>query len=214
MKTVNGWAFPSADRFMATEMKGNGEYQAGHLRTALGYVTDWSIAVSCGAHVGTWTKLLSARFARVIAVEPAADTFEALQANMRTFGCTNVDCLNVAVGATRGLVSMAIDARGEALANTGARYTTAGGAIPLEVIDDWNLPTLGFLKLDVEGSEVDALKGAAFTLQRCRPIVLWECKGFWRRFGYGKTAPQDLLTSLGYHEVAIAGCDRIWAASA
>ncbi len=213
MKTVNGWAFPSADRFMATEMKANGEYQAGHLSTALKFVTDWSVAVSCGAHVGTWTKLLSARFARVIAVEPARDTFEALQANMQTFGCRNVDCLNIAVGATRGLVSMVIDERGASLANTGARYTTSGGAIPREVIDEWNLPTLGFLKLDIEGSEADAIKGAAATLQRCRPIVLWENKGFCRRFGYAKDAPQAILTSLGYHEVAIAGCDRIWAAT-
>jgi len=213
VKTVHGWAFPDADRFMANEMKPDGRYQSSHLDAALAHVSDFSCAIDGGAHVGTWSKMLSGRFGRVVAVEPSWDTFECLNVNMQRFACENVDTLNVALGAKRGFVSMApLDERAEDLANTGARFVQPGGSIVCEAIDDWNLPSLGFLKLDVEGSEVDALTGAAFTLTRCKPVVLFECKGFWRRFGHAKDAPHTLLLSLGYYEAQVVGCDRIWKA--
>ncbi len=213
MKTVHGWAMPSADRFMSGELKPDGSYQKSHLLVALAHVTDWTVAIDGGAHIGTWSKVLSQRFARVIAVEPSRDTYDALTANMQRFGCANVECLNVAVGATRGFVTMLLDGKQALLANTGGRYVTNGGDIACDAIDDWHLPSLGFLKLDIEGSEVHALEGAAETLQRCKPIVLYENKKFWKRYGLKSDAPQTLLTSLGYRFLEDAGCDAIWAAS-
>jgi len=210
LKAVGAWTFPADDEFMAKELKGD-EYQASHLRLALAHVTDWSVAIDGGAHVGTWSRLLAARFARVIAVEPSPDTYEALTINMAHFGCGSVECLQVAVGASAGVVSMApLEARAAALHNTGARFVQHGGTIPCVTIDSWELPSCGFVKLDIEGSEVDALKGAVNTLARCRPIVLFEDKGFCRRFGYGKDAPQQFLASVAYQHLQDAGCDRIW----
>jgi FkbM family methyltransferase len=213
MKSVHGWAFPDADEFMAQELHEDGGYQASHLRMALAHVTEWSLAIDGGAHAGTWTKPMAERFASVIAVEPSPDTYEALAENMRRFGIANVDLRNVAIGASAGTVSMVLDGRGADLKNTGARYIGDGGTIPRVTIDSWDLSTLGFLKLDIEGSEVDALAGASETLKRCRPIVLFENKGFWRRFGYEKDAPQVLWTSLGYRFLEKAGCDQIWGAA-
>lgn len=210
MKQIRGWAYPDADQFMAAEMKADGTYQASHLQAALRHVRDWTLAVDGGAHVGTWTRLLSAVFSRVISVEPSPDTYEALEANVRRFELANVETKPVALGSARGRVSMSIDGRAAALANTGARYTVEGGTIRCETIDEWNLPSLGFLKLDVEGSEVAALQGAALTLARCRPVVLFENKYFWRRYGLVKDAPQQFLLTLGYRHLAKAGCDEIW----
>lgn len=215
MKTRYGWVFPDADEFMINEIKPDGGYQASHIAAALRYVTDWSLAMDCGAHVGTWSRTLAGRFARVIAVEPSDDTFEALRANMSQFGCANVELHQVAVGASAGTVSMApLDPRAEALKNTGARFVSEGGTIPRITIDSLQLPSLGFLKLDIEGSEPLALEGARETLIRCRPVVLFENKGFWRhRFNQVKDAPQRMLASVGYAEVEIAGKDVIWRAA-
>ncbi len=211
MKTHSSWAYPDADDFMWREMKPDGTYQASHLQTALTYVTDWSLAIDGGAHVGTWSRLMADRFSRVIAVEPSADTFEALTANMATFECVNVERRNIAIGAVAGLVSMApLEPRAEAMKNTGARFVQLGGDIPCERIDDWALPSVGFIKLDIEGSEVDALIGASQTLTRCRPIVLFENKGFCRRFGHAKDGPQAFLASVGYRHIDTAGKDQIW----
>jgi FkbM family methyltransferase len=211
MKIHEGWSYPDADVFMANEMKADGTYQASHYRKALEFVADRSLAIDGGAHVGTWSRLMNADFERVIAVEPHPETCDALTRNMRRFECSHVEIVQAALGAKPGFVSMApLDARAEALKNTGAYFVQDGGSIPRVTVDDWQLPSCGFLKLDMEGSEVDAIQGAALTLQRCRPIVLWECKGFWRRFGHQRDAPHVLLMSLDYYEMAVVGCDRIW----
>lgn len=211
MKIEKGWAFPDADEFMASEIKADGTYQAAHLYAAMAHVKDFQIAVDGGAHVGTWSRLLAGFFGRVVACEPSPDTAEALEANMRTFACANVEIRRVALGATVGTVDMApLDPRAEAMKNTGARFVQPGNSIPVERIDDWNLPACGFIKLDVEGSEVAALRGALETLRRCRPIVLYENKGFWRRFSEVKNAPAMLLTAAGYRLIEVAGKDVIW----
>lgn len=212
MKTQFGWAFPDEDVFMMNEIKPDGGYQRSHLTMALQYVTDWTISGDIGAHVGTWSRLMSPVFQQVIAVEPSADTFEALATNMRRFGCANVELKNVAVGDVPGRVSMVLDGRGLELKNTGARHTGIGKDIAVETIDSWNLPSLGFLKLDIEGSEFVALRGARQTLMRCKPIVLFEDKKLWHKFyGVPKNGVEVFLSSLGYHEVARASMDAIWA---
>src|SRR4051812_14677881 len=42
-------------------------------------------------------------------------------------------------------------------------------------IDDYDLPDVGFIKIDVEGHELAVLEGAAATLARHRPNLLIEC---------------------------------------
>jgi FkbM family methyltransferase len=211
VKYAYGWAFPACDEFMVNELKPDGTYQVSHLNAAMKYVTDWSVACDGGSHIGTWTRLLSTKFARVIAVEPSADTYEALVANMVTFGCTNVEALNVALGQVAGHVSMApLEPRAEALKNTGARFVAEGGSIERITIDSLKLPSLGFLKLDIEGSEPLALLGARETLARCKPVVLYENKGLWRRFGMKPESVTQILSKSGYRQLERAGCDVIW----
>lgn len=210
MKTVHGWAFPEADEFMAAELRPDGTYQADHLARALAHVTDWSLAIDGGAHVGTWARIMAAKFAQVIAVEPAPETFEALAANMTAFGCGNVDCRQVALGAVPAWVRLELDAKQVARKNTGGYYVAGGGAVSQVTIDSWQLPSLGFLKLDIEGSEPLALMGARGTLARCRPIVLYEDKQFWRRYGLVPEAVAQILLAAGYHQIERVGTDLIW----
>ena len=42
-------------------------------------------------------------------------------------------------------------------------------SIPVQTLDSLQLPHLTWLKMDIEGSEVSALKGSAKTISRCRP---------------------------------------------
>lgn len=210
MKQVSGWAYPDADVHMASAMLADGTYQGAHLKKALSYVTDWTCALDAGAHVGTWTRMLSRRFARVLAFEPSSDTFEALDANVRAFGLDNVDLYRAALGAEAGTVSMALDPKELARQNTGGRYVQDGGEIPRITIDYLNLRSLGFLKLDVEGSEPLVLQGARLTLERCRPIVLYEDKAHWSRYGLPGDAVETILRKAHYGPIARAGRDAIW----
>lgn len=212
MNIVRGLAFPEADHFMAGQVDQDGFYQIANLDAALRHVTNWDRALDGGAHVGLWSKVMSGKFTRVIAVEPSPDTFEALTWNLVQSRCSNVQLKNVALGEAPGSVSMKLDADQEAKANTGARFTQPGGDIPVETIDSWKLPSLGFLKLDVEGSELVALRGATETLKRCRPIVLFECKFLWsRHYGLPKNAVAQFLESVGYRFIEQVSRDQIWA---
>lgn len=59
-------------------------------------------------------------------------------------------------------------------------------------IDQFDLNNVGLIKIDVEGMELKVLNGAVETLQRCRPVVLFE---------HHKTNRQEvenLLQNIGY----------------
>nr|WP_245933001.1 FkbM family methyltransferase [Caballeronia novacaledonica] len=49
-----------------------------------------------------------------------------------------------------------------------------GAAVPMISIDSLALERVDFIKIDVEGMEMDVLKGAAETLKRCAPVLLVE----------------------------------------
>lgn len=212
MKMHAGWAFPDTDRFMAAAMSPSGTYQLANLEAALRHVTNFSAAIDAGAHVGTWTKVMAGTFASVVAVEPSPDTFECLEWNVAQAGLTNVRCVAAALGAKAGgRVSMALDAANRDRSNTGARFVRAGGDIPVTTIDALGLADVGFIKLDIEGSEPAALQGAADTMRRCRPVVLFENKKLWaRHHGQPPNAVEAILRSHGYRMVEKVSCDEIW----
>lgn len=211
MKFAHGVAFPDADRFMVQEMSPTGTYQLENLEAALSYVTQFTVAIDAGAHVGTWSRVMATRFEKVLSFEPSPDTFECLRWNLIQADLTNVRPIQAALGSQPGSVTMAIDAENTVRANTGARYVRPGGTIPVITVDSLALTDLGFLKLDIEGSEPMAIEGAAETLTRCRPIVLYENKWLWsRHFGLPKDVVSSLLTKLGYRFLAQVKRDAIW----
>lgn len=206
----HGWAYPAADDFMWREAKPDGSYQRRHLDAAMTFVTDRRVAIDGGAHVGQFTKPLAALFDHVIAVEPAEDTFACLVANVARFRLLNVEVKQAALGSRVGYVSLALDAKQTARGNTGGRFVVPGGGIPVERIDDWKLPYVGLIKLDVEGSEPDAINGAIETIASCKPIILFEDKEFSRRYGFYPRATQNLLTTMGYTFLQAISHDEIW----
>lgn len=211
MKLHHGWAFPEADRFMMAEISPSGEYQRAQLDAALRRVTDWTMAIDAGAHIGTFAKVMSGRFEKVIAVEPSPDTFECLDVNLSNAGCTNVERRHVALGREPGFVHMELTSEQETRANTGARFIKPGGSIPVETIDSWELPSLGLLKMDVEGSEPAVLAGAKDTIKRCQPVILVEMKWLWTKtYGIPKDAVSKFLTHHGYLMADQVSRDQVW----
>lgn len=210
MKIVNGWAFPDEDEFMAGEMKEDGRYQYSHLTGSVKFCKANTLAIDGGAHIGTWSKILAGMFHNVIAFEPSRDTYECLLHNLSDIN--NIDFRNQALGKEPGRIKMTLEGFQKAidLKNTGARFTRDGGDIERITIDSLNLPTLDYLKLDIEGGEVDALLGAVETLKRCKPIILFEDKNLWKRYGYPRNKPQEILTKLGAHKLIRLSMDEVW----
>ena len=73
------------------------------------------------------------------------------------------------------------------------------------------LDRVSFLKIDVEGGELDVLRGAARTISLHRPLIYCEAYEKWTRsFGY---APSDLISlvrSLGYRTARVITGGRVY----
>lgn len=120
---------------------------------------DGGLFVDVGANVGTYTLWAAEQGAEVIALEPAADTFGLLLENIALNGY-QVTAVRAAAGAHCGSArfTTGLDA-GNSLAPNGPAVTD------LVTIDSLvgDRPVTG-MKVDVEGFEIDVLRGAARAL--------------------------------------------------
>lgn len=209
MKLVKGLAMPSWDEFMEQIVPDDGRYQHENLEAAVAHCAQRRTVIDGGAHVGMWSRTFAGLFDRVIAFEPSPDTFQCLLYNV---GAQNVEFRNQALGAKPGNIHMTLDGfEGTPREkNSGARYVAEGGNVKRVTVDSLRLVDLDLLKMDIEGSEVDALRGARKTLMRCRPVVLFESKNEWVRRGFKEDAPHRFLTKLGAVKFEKVGVDEIW----
>lgn len=168
------------------------------------FLRDRSVAIDGGAHVGTWSEMLSAHFESVIAVE-AGPAYPLLENNMADFA--NVSCLNAALCDHHN--RMASFHRKPGGKYTGYRVKQdPEGEITGFMIDDLSLERCGLIKLDIEGYELPALRGAVDTIQRLRPFVLVEIAGHTKHAGYRERDLRNFLDQHGYSEVWQWGVDR------
>ena len=65
-------------------------------------------------------------------------------------------------------------------------------------IDDLKLNCCDLIVLDVEGSELDALKGAKSTIERFHPVVMLEQKSLPHMNGAATAASDYLCKTFGY----------------
>jgi len=90
--------------------------------------------------------------------------------------------------------------------NAGAAHlqdSSEHGAIETAPLDQWKLPRLAFMKVDVEGFELRLLKGAEETINRCRPVMYIEInRGALERAG---TSPEEVKAWLVAHNYRIEG---------
>nr|WP_197279582.1 FkbM family methyltransferase [Rhodopseudomonas sp. AAP120] len=135
--------------------------------------------VDCGANYGYWSVLVSSRpfgSHRTIAIEPSGANFARLENNARVNG-GRFDVMKCAIGATRGTARLS-GTKHEALSIVGDDET--GEEVPVirldDLIDDGHLAVGGkyLVKLDVEGVEIDAIRGGERLLQGDTAILCEE----------------------------------------
>ena len=147
------------------------------------------VVYEIGAFQGILTLFFSSRAREVIAYEPNPPSFERVLQNLRLNGRTNVRLRNLAVGERAGnlrLISDPLMPGGTSGDPTVSRQIEASAEatsvdVPVVTIDadiaSDGLPPPHFVKIDIEGMELPALKGMAGTLRRHRPDLYLEMHG-------------------------------------
>lgn len=195
-----GWMWPKADDVAFDHIK----MYLPLLRLAARQPQQRRVAVQAGGNAGVHPVELAKLYERVITFEPERLNYECLLENARDY--SNVEAHQAVVGNRNKPVGIAA-AQGlkndKLCVNTGSFMVDGDGDIPQIRIDDLDLDQLDFLQLDVEGWELNALKGAEKTIERCSPVIMIE------RFEHGDD-PEPFLIERGYNRIVKGVYDHVY----
>lgn len=157
--------------------------------------------VQAGGYVGLWPLALAKSFQRVLTFEVMPGMYEACRRNCS--GVRNITVANQGLGAEAGSVPLLPHS------TAGSWRIDPAGQLSAELItvDSLGLIDCDAIILDIEGYEVEALKGAAETIKRCRPVIQVE------ELERSAPAIQAHMASIGYREAGKVRKDRIYVAA-
>lgn len=172
------------------------------------------VVFDVGGNIGWYSLLLSCRpraDAEVFTFEPAPENYALLVENLRRNGAWAVTPVQAAVGDTSGHAVLHL--YGEV--NRGRHSLlpiNSGPTVGVDLIslDDFcrqrglDRRPVGFMKLDIEGYEYFALRGAAETLKRCRAILTEFSPAYLNAAHVNPEALLDLLSDTGFRPHAVS----------
>ena len=147
-----------------------GQYSEAEVRVFRAFVRPGDTAIDVGANIGDLTLPLAGCVGdagRVYAFESHSDTFNVLCANLALNQIRTVRPINAFVSA-----SGTVDPTDGAWGKYG--YVSRRWQPPFAAIDHLELSGCAFLKVDVDGNELDVIRSAAATIARFRPVLYLE----------------------------------------
>jgi FkbM family methyltransferase len=138
-----------------------------------------SVSIDIGANNGLYSLFMSRYSAKVVAFECNPSLIGRLSSIMPD----NVQINGVALSHSAGLTELRFDPSNTGIGTIESRNTLLNNpgissiksvAVPTRCLDDYNLVNVSFIKIDVEGHELDCLKGASLLLETLRPVLLIE----------------------------------------
>lgn len=166
-------------------------------------VPNGGVVWDIGANIGFYS-LIAARLVghgEVVAFEPLPANLDAIRRNVALNSVANVRLVGVALGDTEGTADLQTHsqqtwAKLDTSADTGFQQeleVTGRVSVQVSTIDRQleMLPVPDLVKIDIEGAEVAALRGASRLLTTHRPSVICELHGT-------NGAVSELLESHGY----------------
>ncbi len=152
--------------------------------------------IDVGAHIGKYCLLMAKAKPswQVVCVEPAKLNYHVLKYNVVLNRMRNIVLLNVALSDTRGEVSLYLsEYSGRHTIKRPIKHVSVQRVRTLtldDIVRTYGCPDI--IKIDVEGAEVDVLKGGIECLDKCSPAILIE----FRKDTY--YALKHLLTKFSY----------------
>jgi FkbM family methyltransferase len=132
-------------------------------------------SVDVGANNGVYTYALARLCSQVEAFEP----LPGCAGKLRAFQARNVQVHEVALSSGNGRRDLFVPVVSGVMHTAHASFTKPTGScqtvsVPLCRLDDYRFDDVCFIKIDVEGHELDVLRGARATIVQFRPVLLVE----------------------------------------
>ena len=172
------------------------------------------VVYDVGSFHGLMTMFFSRRARHVVAYEANAHNYARVRENLGLNNIENVTVRNVAVGSEPGVLKLVWDplmpgagsadgAIGEQIRNTDSSHEIEVPVVRLDDdMADQQLPAPDFVKIDIEGFELPALKGLTETIARHKPALYLEMHGADREQKEANIAAIfDFLVEAGYSKI-------------
>lgn len=171
------------------------------------YIRTGMSVLDVGANIGYFTMLSAALVGPnglVVAIEPNPENVKLIEASRCANGFDHVTIVPAAAGRKTGILALNVSHLNGVTTEMRSDIGQILGSRPVPCFAlDAVLPKdtrLDFIKIDVEGAELNAMVGLCATLDRCRPIIVSEFSPGWLPGISGCTGPEYLrfLIDKGY----------------
>ena len=198
MKNVKGWWMPDYDYHFEKQII-EGHYQKYSRDFTLKKVKNFNtIAIDIGANIGFWTSPLCEKFNHVYAFEPFLDNCKCLEKNVTS---ENYTLYNLALGKEEKddqvLYSNAKNCGAGSL-NSEWATTDSGETTSVHTLDSYNLTNVGYIKIDVQGTEEEVILGSLETLKNNDVCLVVELPRRSQQEKHTHRKMKELLASHGY----------------
>lgn len=146
-----------------------GQYSEAEVHVIRNFVGPGDTVIDVGANIGDLTLPMSqcaGETGRVYAIESHSDTYHILCANLALNEIKNTKAINAFIAD-----SADVDTAGP-WGKYG--YISETWQPPFMAVDALNLETCAFIKVDVDGKELEVLRSARETITRTRPVLYFE----------------------------------------
>ena len=181
------------------------------------------VCVQAGAANGIWPARFNTFFDHVFTFEPYRENFNRACINLgmghidfsqRIYSVTTsagVTIYHAGLGAHRHYADFIPDPENDGAGYIGeAAYTQPTDVnVEIDCVDSLGLEECGLIQLDIEGMELQALVGAAETIDRCRPVIVLEEKPLKHLQGKPEAPREWLQSKFGYNVVERVNRDVI-----
>ncbi|MDA9749070.1 FkbM family methyltransferase, partial [Pelagibacteraceae bacterium] len=187
MIKIKEYFLSKKDKHYIGYLKNYNHYQEAQRNRALAQVQNWRVAIDIGANIGLWSKDLSSYFSKTICFEPNKDCIKYLKKNINI---NKSKIYNVALGSKECKLDLhtPLESGGSSFINKTkvgvdkdgtTIYGPFDNKIPkinvlVKTLDSYNFKNIDFIKIDVQGFELEVLKGSLITLQENNPVICVE----------------------------------------
>lgn len=198
-KTIDGFfIYTNPNEHIQQQLFWYGYYEPELVEVIKKLVKPGDVFIDGGANIGYFSLLAAKYGATVFAFEPVSEVFEQLKINLHINNEDKITPIQKAFGDIVGEKEIYIsgsDNRGMSSFERPENFSGASEIVDIIRLDDWvtefQINKINIIKLDIEGSELVALKGMETSLKEFKPLVITEVNlGTLSQFGI---KPADIV---------------------